>query len=303
MLLREIEMFRAVMTSGSASKAAQLLGVSQPAVSQALARLEAHAGLPLFQRVRGKLHPTQEAVALLAEVNRCFVGLEAIEHRIRSLRGFGAGRVRIASLPGIGLGFLPRVLGEMKLSERGMTVSLQVMGSTEVRERLLAQECDLGLMADEVSANGLDHSVFARYDGVVALPLGHPLAQRRVVRPADLAAYPMIGLNPEDGASQKLDAIFQQHGVTPKLIVETPYTVSICELVRQRVGVAVVNPVTASDYGDRDVVLRRFSEKLTYTCHLAMPPGQVLSEFARQLLGIARTRLEELLSKLHKSLG
>jgi len=58
MLLREIEMFRAIMTSGSASKAAQLLGVSQPAVSQALARLEGHAGMQLFHRVRGKLHPT-----------------------------------------------------------------------------------------------------------------------------------------------------------------------------------------------------------------------------------------------------
>lgn len=303
MLLREIEMFRAIMTSGSASKAAQLLGVSQPAVSQALARLEGHAGMQLFHRVRGKLHPTQEAIALLAEVNRCFVGLEAIEHRLRSLRSFGTDRIRIAALPGLGLGFLPRVLREMNLEQRQLTVSLQIMGSKEIRERLLSQSCDLGLMASEVSVSGLDHSVFARYEGLVALPEGHPLTTRRVIRPTDLAPYPMIGLNPEDGASLLLDAIFQRHGVTPQVLVETPYTVSICELVRQGIGVAVVNSVTALDFIDRGLVFRRFSEKLEYISVLAMPPGQVLSEFARQLLAVARTRLEEQLMRLQRTLA
>lgn len=301
-MLREIEVFRAVMTAGSASKAAQVLGVSQPAVSQALARLELHAGLPLFERLRGRLHPTQEAMALLAEVNRCFVGLDAIEHRLRSLRQFGGGRVRIAALPGLGLGFLPRVLGELGLVERGITVSLQIMGSNDVRERLLAQECDLGLMADEVSASGLEHSIFARYQGLVALPPGHALAARRVIRPTDLARHPLVALNPEDGVSLRLDAIFREHGVTPSIVVNTPYTVSQCELVRQGLGVAVVNAVTAIDYADR-LVLRRFSEQLDYICLLAMPPGAVLSDFARQFLSVARTRLEEQLLILQKRLS
>ena len=301
--LREIEVFRAVMTAGSASKAAQVLGISQPAVSQAIARLEAGADLPLFARVRGRLHPTQEALALLAEVNRCFVGLDAIQHRLRSLRQFGAGTVRIAALPGLGLSFLPRVLGEMGLPERGLRVSLQIMGSRDVRERLLAQECDLGLMADEVPASGLVHSVFARYHGVVAVPPGHPLAARRVVRPADLAAHPLVALNPEDGASQRLDAIFRAHGVTPRILVNTPYSVSQCELVRQGVGVALVSAVTAVDYADRGLVLRRFSEVLEYIIVMAMPPGVVLTEFARQMLTIARTRLEQEQLRLQQHLG
>lgn len=302
-LLREIEVFRAVMTAGSASKAGQVLGITQPAVSQAIARLEAGAGLPLFARVRGRLHPTQEALALLAEVNRCFVGLDSIQHRLRSLRQFSVGTVRIASLPGLGLSFLPRVLSEMNLEERRLVVSLQIMGSREVRERLLAQECDLGLMADEVSASGLVHSVFARYHGVVALPPAHPLSSKRVIRPTDLAACPLIGLNPEDGASLRLDAIFRAHGVEPRIIVNTPYTVSQCELVRQGIGVAVVNPVTAIDYVDRGVALRKFSEQLEYICILAMPSGGMLSEFARQLLAVARTRLAEHLLRLHNLLG
>ena len=90
-MLRDIEIFRTVMTSGSASKAAALLGVSQPAVSQSLRKLEAKAGLLLFQRVRGRLQATPEAQALLVEVDRCFVGLESIAHRLTTLRNFGVG--------------------------------------------------------------------------------------------------------------------------------------------------------------------------------------------------------------------
>lgn len=302
MLIREIEIFRAVMNAGSASKAARLLNLTQPAVSLSLRKLETHAGLPLFERVRGKLVPTQEAHALLAEVHRCFVGLDAIEHRLRSLRQFGVNRIRIASLPGMGVGFLPRVLSELDLRARKITVSLQIMASREVRARLLAGEADIGLMADEVSLDGLEHSVFARYEGVVALPLGHPLARKKLIRPADLARYPFLSLNPEDGASVRLDEIFRRHGVTPDTVVETPYTISLCELVRHGVGIAVVNPVTALDYAGRDIVLRRFSEKLEYGCMLAMPSGRPLTAFSQQLLSAMRARLAADLEGLNASL-
>lgn len=303
MLLRELEIFRTVMTAGSASKAARLLNITQPAVSQSLRKLETHAGIPLFQRLHGKLYATQEADALLAEVNRCFVGMDAIEHRLRSLRQFGVGRIRLASLPGLGLGFLPRVLSQAGLAERKVTVSLQIMSSRDVRARLLANEADIGLMADEVSLVGLEHSVFSRSQGVVALPLNHPLTARKLIGPRDLAPYPFLGLNPEDGAGQRLSAIFGAHGVLPDTVVETPFSISLCELVRHGVGVAVVNPITAFDYMGRDIVLRRFSEELEYTCILAMPSGKPLSAFTQHLLAIMRSRLEQDLSKVEQALA
>lgn len=301
--MREIEIFRTVMQTGSASKAARLLNVTQPAVSQSLRRLEAYAGIPLFQRLRGGLHPTQEAAALLSEVNRCFVGLDAIEHRLRSLRQFGVGRIRIACLPGLGIGFLPRVLKSMNLGERKITVSLQIVGSRQVRERLIAAESDIGLMAEEVSLVGLEHSAFARYEGVVALPPGHPLASKSVIHPRDLARYPLIALNPEDASSLRLDAIFQAHGVRPDIAVETPYTISICEMVRQGLGVGVVNAVTAYDYLGKGIEIRRFSEVLEYHLILAMPSGVPLTSFAQQLLSTMRSRLEADLTELRAALA
>ncbi|MFN5723293.1 MAG: LysR family transcriptional regulator, partial [Betaproteobacteria bacterium] len=80
--IRDIEIFRAVMQAGSTSKAAVLLDVSQPAVSQAIKRFETSSELRLFDRVRGRLVPTREAQALLVEVDQYFSGLENLRHRV-----------------------------------------------------------------------------------------------------------------------------------------------------------------------------------------------------------------------------
>lgn len=292
MLSRDIEIFRTVMTSGSATRAAKVLGLSQPAVSMALRRLEERAGLELFQRPGGKLQPNQQAQALLAEVQRHFVGMDVIEQRIRSLKQFGAGRVRIAAFPGLGTGFVPRVLADLAAAGTRSMVSLQVMGSQDVRSQVLRDEVELGIAAQDISTAGVEHALFAHYFGVVALPPGHPLARSSVVTPKQLARHPFVALHPDDAVSQRLDAILHAHGLQLQTVVETSYTFSLCELVRNRIGVALVNPVTAVDYLDAGLVFRPFSERLEFTALTMWPAGRPLSPFARQMLGAMRARLQ-----------
>jgi DNA-binding transcriptional LysR family regulator len=303
MLSREIEIFRVVMTTGSATKAAKLMNLTQPAISQSLRRLEQSAGLELFQRTGGKLQPTQEARALLAEVDRHFVGMEVIEQRLRSLRQFGVGRIRIASFPGIGVGFLPRVLADLSHERERTLVSLQIMGSPDVRKRILSNEAELGVVADDVSTNGIDATLFAHYFGVVALPAGHALARHRRITPAMLAKYPFIALNPEDSVSLRLDRICRSHGVELRTVVECPFTISQCELVRNQVGIAIVNPVTACDYLHAGLVFRPFSERLTYTSLTVQPAGQPASSLVRQMLGAMRKRMEVDMHTLAQAIG
>ena len=302
MLSRDIEIFRTVMTSGSATRAAKVLGLSQPAVSMALRRLEERAGLELFQRPGGKLQPTQQAQALLAEVQRHFVGMDVIEQRIRSLKQFGAGRMRIAAFPGLGTGFVPRVLADLAAAGTRSIVSLQVMGSQDVRSQVLRDEVELGIAAQDISTAGVEHALFAHYFGVVALPPGHPLARNSVVTPKQLARHPFVALQPDDAVSLRLDAICRGHGVQLQTAVETSYTFSLCELVRNRIGVALVNPVTAVDYLDAGLVFRPFSERLDFTALTMWPAGRPLSPFVRQMLAAMRARLQADMERLRASM-
>jgi DNA-binding transcriptional LysR family regulator len=292
MLSREIEIFRVVMTTGSATKAARLMNLTQPAISQSLRRLEQFAGLELFQRTGGKLQPTPEARVLQAEVERHFVGMEVIEQRLRALRQFGVDRFRVASFPGLGVGFLPRVLADLTPERERMLVSLQIMGSPDVRKRILSNEADLGVVADDVSTRSIEATLFAHYFGVVALPAGHALARHRRITPAMLAKYPFIALPPEDSVSLRLDRICRNHGVELRTAVECSFTISQCELVRSKVGIAIVSPITACDYLHAGLVFRPFSERLAYTSLTVQPAGQPASAIVRHMLGAMRKRLE-----------
>lgn len=305
MRVQEIETFRALMASGSARKAAVLLGVSQPAISQSLKRLETQAGFALFQRLRGRLHPTPEAQALLIDVERMFVGLGAIEHRIRSLRAFGVDRLELACYPAFGLGFMPRCLEKLVAATRKEArpqVSLQILSSRDVRERVLTGQADFGLMADEVSVEGIEATTFARFPGVVVMKKGHPLARLKQIRPEQLAEVPFLALNPEDASRQRLEAKLAEQGVSLSVAVQTPYAVSVCEMALRGLGVGIVNPITAVDYAERGLVIRRLSADVTFSCYLAIPAGKVLSGTARRFLALMRRQLQEDEQKLRDTL-
>lgn len=296
MRFAEIETFRALMRSGSTRKAAALLHVTQPAISQSLKRLEVQAGLSLFQRTGGRLVPTPEALALLSEVERVFIGMDAIEHRLRSLRDFGVNQLELSCYPAFGLGFMPRALARLKAHTPGHPwpqVSLQVLSSKDVRERVAVGLSDFGLMADELSLDGIDHSTFAKFPGVVVMPPGHALARFSTVKPAQLAELPFLALNPEDASRKRLEAALAEHGVTLRVAVHTPYAASVCEMALRGLGVGLVNPITALDYAERGLVVRKLSVDVSFACLLALPPGKVLSGAAMQFLSLMRLQLAE----------
>ena len=89
MRLRHIEVFNAVMLTGSVSAAARLINVTQPAVSRILAHAELQLGFPLFHRLKGKLVPTTEAQTLYPHIERLFTQLDDVQRLANSLKGAG----------------------------------------------------------------------------------------------------------------------------------------------------------------------------------------------------------------------
>src|SRR5687767_4854446 len=130
MNLKEVEAFRVIMLSGSMTAAASDLYTSQPNVSRLLARLEKSLGMKLFNRVGGRLLPTDEGQAFYREVERSFIGLKSLESAAQSIREFGTGRLRVAAAPSYSLGFLPRVLRQFLVEAPSANVSLHTNSST-----------------------------------------------------------------------------------------------------------------------------------------------------------------------------
>lgn len=292
MEMREIEIFRALMHAGSTGKAAALLGISQPAVSQSLKKFEAGSGLRLFERERGRLVPTPEAHALMIEVDQYVSGFENLKHRIRSLRQYGLQRLSIAAFPALGTGFMARAIAEFDPSQRGIQMSLQIMSSREVHQRVTSGRVDFGLMADELDVSGLESSVFVSLPGVMVMPPGHPLARLPVVPLEALTAHPFIALNPEDASRGRLERALEPLGIALNPVIETPFANSVCELALRGVGIGLANPIVALDYAARGLTLRRLSLDISFKTLLVFRAGAPLSDNARELLRTMRIAMD-----------
>lgn len=202
------------------------------------------------------------------------------------------GRLAIASLPALGTGFLPRVIASFDAAARDVQISLQVMSSREVHETVSAGQVDFGLMSDEMSMAGLEHSSFVSMPGVAVMHAAHPLAAKSVIKADDLSQAPFIALNPEDSTRLRLETQLRGLGVVLKPLVETPYSHTVCELALAGVGVGFAHPLVALDFAQRGLVVRPFDVDVAFTGVLVFRPGTPMSENARVFLQHMRIQLE-----------
>lgn len=286
---RQIEAFRALMLTGRTTRAAEAMHITQPAVSRLVRDLQEALGLALFEKQGNRLAPTREALALYAEVERSYVGLERIAHSARELRERSAGRLRIAAMPALANGVLPRFTGEFLATRESLDIALFGLVSVTVLDWVVSGQCDLGFAAAPIEhpAVRVEKMPAARY--VVVLPEGHRLARRRVLRPRDLAAEPFIAIGPTTPSTYRLADVFSAAGVTRRVRVETPLSAIACALVASGVGVSVVDPFTASEYEAHGVAVRAFEPRLDFQVAALSPAGRTLSPVAREFVdGLAR---------------
>jgi DNA-binding transcriptional LysR family regulator len=300
---RDIEAFRAVMTSGTTARAAQLLGVTQPAISQAIQRVERSAQLRLFERVRGRMVPTHEAQVLMLSIERYFVGFEAVEHAIRSLGSYAQGRMTIAAYPALGHCFVPRAIAAMEPGRNNIQASLQVMSSREVHRQVFSATVDFGLMAAELAVEGLEHSRFSKLAAVVAMAPNHRLARKKTLVLQDLQSEHFIALNAEDATRRQLEHKLKQLGVKLNIVMETPYSITACELARCGVGLALVHPLVALDFVPRGLVIKRLAPEVFFQDELIFRTGNPLQKHSKTLLSLLRMQLKKECEQLQAHLG
>jgi len=269
--LRHIEIFHAVMTAGNLTEAARLLHTSQPTVSRELARFEKVIGLTLFERSRGRLHPTVQGLRLFEEVQRSWYGLDRIVSAAESLREFRQGELSIVCLPVFSQSFLPLLLQPFLARYPEVSLNVVPQESPLLEEWLSAQRHDLGLTETLSTPAGTERTPLLTLNEVCVLPAGHPLAQNEVLTPQDFQGENYISLSRSDSYRQLLDALFTEHQVKRRMVVETHSAASVCAMVRAGVGVSVVNPLTALDYASSGVVVRPFSIAVPFTVSLIRP--------------------------------
>lgn len=259
MNIRQIEALRAIMKSGSASRAAEALGITQPAVSRLVAELEKTIGFPLFDRTRGRLEPTPQCRLFYADVERTFVGLEVLKHTASQIRERGPGIVRIANMPGIGLPIVSRAITAFRTIHPDVTVSAQLMSTADVWAAVATSQVDIGIAPKEADISGIEYLPFSDYSAMCAMSSKHRLAARDVITPADLDNVEYIAHTPAARLRRALAELMEVGGYRLNVVAETPMCMTLLSIIGAGTGVGLVNPMCVEGLESIDVVLRPFA--------------------------------------------
>lgn len=298
MNLRQLEAFRAVMMTRSITQAAHAMHLSQPAVSKLIADLEYAIGFQLFVRSKGSaLTVTPEAEHFFHEVERSFIGLDALKRTAGDIRNLSAGNLHIAALPALSYSFLPRVLRLFRERFPGVAIRFYTHSSSTVRQWVANQQFDIGLATRAHEIPGVGAQSFLRSVGACVLPPGHRLAAKSVVEPADLAGEPFISLMLGDATRPRIDRLFEDAGVEREMAIETQYAMTICSLVMQGLGCSIVNPATATDFVAQGLVVRPFRPRIEFEYVLYTPLLRPLSQTALRFIDVMTLVRDEMIAE------
>jgi len=268
--LRQLEAFRAVAQTGSVTRAAQELGISQPAVSRLLADFSKSVEFSLFVREAGSLQPTSEARYMLAEINHILEGLNHLEDLRHNLKDRTAGHLRIACLPGFATSHLPQVLAAFLRERPGVTVTLEPDRPERILEWIIGQQYDCGI-TDGFSGHSATESTDITIRTVCILPRGHALAARDEITPRDLRDEKLIHSRRDSPFFRRLSRAFADSDSQMNSWIEVRQFTTACTIVGEGQGVSVVSALDAEQFRDRGIVIRPFSPQVTHRLSILRP--------------------------------
>ncbi len=247
--LRQIEAFKAFVETGGVSKAAEVLCVSQPAVSKLLNHLELDVGMKLIDRSTGRLVPTDNGMRLYEEIDRVFSGVDQIGQAVEALRAEDRSQITIGVMPS----FPERLLAEMARRARDtrpdITLSFIVRSSEFIAHGLLSRKMDLGIVARQIDHSLIKSRLYSEDPLVVLIRPEHPLAALERIRLTDVAPYPLIAFRPGSMTRTLTDAAFENVGVRPTVVMEATTAPKCCALVAAGLGCCILSSLFAHEYG------------------------------------------------------
>ncbi|KAB2847370.1 MAG: LysR family transcriptional regulator [Hyphomicrobiaceae bacterium] len=284
MTLRQLEILRAIIRYRTTVAAARQLGISQPAISNAIKTMEAQAGFALFERINNRLFPTREARELFNDAEAIFARHDLFLAKVRDLKESKAGHLRIVATPPIGYGIIPVTLRRFLARRPQVRVFFDVRRFEGVVEAVETNFVELGFALGLDKHPGLNTEKVAGGEMVCVMQPGHPLANKEVVRARDIGAYPFIALERGTRLGEAVRDAFQKAGAPYRHSVEVRYCNTACVLAQSGVGVAVVDPFSPTAGAGHDLAVRPFHPTTPAAAYAAWSTSRPLSRLSEAFL-------------------
>ncbi|HEY0122026.1 MAG TPA: LysR family transcriptional regulator [Rhizobium sp.] len=283
---KQLMAFRAVMITGGVGTGAEMLNVTQPAISRLIRDLEYQVGVPLFVRKRGDvLRPTSDAATLFRDVERYFIGLEQVGHSVNALRKRRGGRLRVAALPALYMSLLPRFIGEFTAARPEIEVPLMATSSETIVDWVATGRADLGLVDWPLDHPRIKRSPLPPLEPLAVIPENHPLTKKDVLSPTDFANDPFVSVLRGTQLRVNIDRFFLDAGVERVFGNEADLSMAACSTVAAGGGLSIIDPITAVHYFEDGLCFRPMypAIELSFSAiHLSSSSDGLLEVFLRE---------------------
>ncbi len=281
---RQIDAFRTVVSTGTVTESAKMLGISQPAVSRLVSDLEAEVGFKLFARSGRNLKPTPEARQLLEEVRRALSGLERIKEAATAIRNFRHAQIRLITTPTFSTMITPRLIGAFARRWPEAMISLEIQPNDDTVEWMVSQNHDFGIASPSARNPTIMSRLLLNSESVCIVPEGHRLADRGQIEPGDLSGESFISYLPDSAFRFDVDEIFKTAKVERQLRYEARTTDAICRLVAGGLGVSVVGAVEGEGASLAGCSVLPFRPSIPFQAALIWSQQKTMSAIAEDFL-------------------
>jgi DNA-binding transcriptional LysR family regulator len=291
--LRQIEVIRAVMLTGTIAGAARLLNVAAPGLSRLMKHTEDSLCVKLFSRRGGRFVPAPEARPIIAQINELHRNLENLQFAIGALeRGEGA-EFKFGATPSIGHGMAPLAVGDLRRRYPDLSVDLDVLKIEDPIDFLLLGRGEVVAMNSRLEHPAITFEPLAQGQLFCIVADEHPLASRTRVTAAEIARHPLIGIEPRDPYGQIVVRLFERASVSYRVPIKARFGVTVCALVRQNLGIAVIDEFTLAERNSAGLRTIPIKEATTFQTYVAYRKDTTLSAPSEFFISALRERMEQ----------
>lgn len=238
--IRQLEVLDAMGREGSVTAAAQVLHLTQPAVSMQIRQLEETLGVALFEPVGRGLQMTEPGRELAAIAADLLIRLDNFTRTASEIRGVKRGRVRLG-IVSTAKYFVPRLLARFLEAHPGMELKLSVFNRENIIEQLQSYNIDLGIMGRPPEGGTLTGIPFAANPLAIVASPAHRLSRKSNIAPEELENEPFIVRETGSGTRHALERFLADYSLSIKPIMETDSNETIKQSIMAGIGIGMLS--------------------------------------------------------------
>ena len=284
MRLRHIEIFHAIYTTGSITNAAKLLHVSQPSVSKVLAHAEMQLGFNLFERVKGRLIPTDEAEMLFDEVDRIYQQMRSIKNTAENIKKSEFGNISIALTPALGFLSAPAAIAKFHHDYPNVNINVQTVHNDAVMQILLEHKCDLAVLFSPSKMPGIESIELAQSELVIVYDKKSFPNKPNKLTMKQLTEHKFIDIGDSGPLGDILWNRMLEDDVTLDSVIKVQTYFIAARLVAQGAGICIVDKYTAEGNLTENIGIASFDPPLNFTVNALHLENKVLPKVTEEFI-------------------